>query len=485
MRLIGAHLPTLLIGLSRRLIARREREEKSGSAREMQPMGEARFASLSALAGAPVKHAVVAGGSSRHRQAFDLFQPLGEADSSRRLRTAFTPSQPVRTAAQLIGRASQLERAVSAIVQDRSHVVIFGERGRGKTSLANVVGETVSTYDFRVIRHACDADSSFGQIVAAVLAKVPARLLRRAIQEGEPWTLPAPDNIGVVEATNAFCSISAGRLLVLLDEFDRISSLDLKRQFVELMKNLSDAGARVTFLLVGVAQTLDDLLFLHRSIQRSLIPIHLPLLTQDDIEVLIRQGERMSGLSFTLQARSAITSFSVRSPYFAQLLCLHSGKAAVRAESATVEHSHVRCALQATAEELAYAHEDAYTRAVGGAAGGWKEELLYRAATRDSGPFGEFTAADLRPEGNEYDIEAEAAVDRALANLVSPEAGCLLRETHASDARSYSFSDPAMRLYILLRYALPRETGELDVTRDRLPTDTFPGERTSANHDSR
>ena len=49
------------------------------------------------------------------------------------LRNAFTPTRPQRSFRRLAGRKSELLRILQAIAENRAHVILFGDRGRGKT----------------------------------------------------------------------------------------------------------------------------------------------------------------------------------------------------------------------------------------------------------------------------------------------------------------------------------------------------------------
>lgn len=51
----------------------------------------------------------------------------------------FTPSTPVTTAELFAGRSSQMLRALDAIAERGRHVLLYGERGVGKTSLAQII----------------------------------------------------------------------------------------------------------------------------------------------------------------------------------------------------------------------------------------------------------------------------------------------------------------------------------------------------------
>src|SRR5258708_323800 len=55
------------------------------------------------------------------------------------LRDTFTPTRPKQNIELFYGRFEQLRCIIGAIEQQRAHVMIYGERGSGKTSLANVL----------------------------------------------------------------------------------------------------------------------------------------------------------------------------------------------------------------------------------------------------------------------------------------------------------------------------------------------------------
>jgi hypothetical protein len=63
--------------------------------------------------------------------------PLPEIkDLYERARATFIPSSPVREAGRLYGRDEQLEEVQRALLSPGQSVFIFGDRGVGKTSLA-------------------------------------------------------------------------------------------------------------------------------------------------------------------------------------------------------------------------------------------------------------------------------------------------------------------------------------------------------------
>ena len=87
----------------------------------------------------------------------------------------FTPAIPISEDDLFAGRADQVDKAIDAINQRGQHAVVYGERGVGKTSLANVLSSRlVSHSGAQAIapRVNCDATDNFSSLWHKVLAKV-------------------------------------------------------------------------------------------------------------------------------------------------------------------------------------------------------------------------------------------------------------------------------------------------------------------------
>ncbi len=249
--------------------------------------------------------AVVPGGPAFARQqATHDADPLSQANP---VRSPFTPTQPVQSGAALIGRRPQIERAIAAVETERAHVAIFGERGHGKTSLANIVAGLAEDAGYGVVRHACSAGGSFSDLIAAIVGKIPARYLHRVGADSQEETKSDhPPEWNVDTATMALERIRFGQVLIFVDEFDRLAAPNARRDMAELLKNCSDLGLRASFVLIGVAESLGDLLALHQSIHRNLVAIPMPLLTDADLSLLLTQGCERLGLRLEWEAEKLL-----------------------------------------------------------------------------------------------------------------------------------------------------------------------------------
>lgn len=93
--------------------------------------------------------------------------------------------------------------------------------------------------------------------------------------------------------------VSTTRVIMLLDEYDRIKSEDFKLAITETIKNFSDRAVRTQLLLVGVADTMEELIGLNPSIRRNVSGLQLRLLSDDDVDAMIRIGEEKRAFGFT------------------------------------------------------------------------------------------------------------------------------------------------------------------------------------------
>jgi hypothetical protein len=378
---------------------------------------------------------------------------------------AFTPTQPKQWSRLFAGRLRQVERVITAIEEERAHVVIYGERGLGKTSLSNIIAESAGQAGYHVLRCACSSGLGFEDMFREFLRQIPRRYMGapRPGQRLPPAheiesfdeLLPA-GQFGPTELTNALRHLGLEHFLFLIDEFDRVALPALKNNLAETIKNLSDVGARVTFVVVGVAHTLDELLGSHPSIQRNLISVHLPLMERSELQTLIRMGEKASGIRFDDIVRERIVLLSKGLPYYTQLLCLHSGRSALDRGSQVVEKEDLDRGVDIVLAEADPVVVRIYEMATRGERRDFVTEVVFAAAACRGDPYGAFTAesAAAVPVDAEGRRIPALTLHKALTALTTDEAGPMLaKQRNAAGEMRYQFINQTMRQYILLRQA--------------------------------
>src|SRR5579872_4745259 len=72
----------------------------------------------------------------------------------------FTPGPPINEVAAFAGRKAAIQRLQDTTIERARHAIIFGERGVGKTSLANIFHKPLNAPTRNVREIAVDADSA-------------------------------------------------------------------------------------------------------------------------------------------------------------------------------------------------------------------------------------------------------------------------------------------------------------------------------------
>ena len=274
------------------------------------------------------------------------------------LREAFTPTQPKTGRRRLIGRQAELERILQALNEDRAHVVLYSERGRGKTSLSNLAVQSLRRSGTIVARHTCEAGTTFDSLMRGLARDLPPALLAAQVNrgagadgEGCEAALP-PGELRPRDVAALPGRLACRGLVCLVDEFDRVADPLCRTRLADTIKLLSDRDAPLLFLIVGVSENLEQILGQHPSIQRSVVGLHLPLLTDRDVAQLITKGAREAGFAFQQTAIARIIVLARGMPYMAQLLGLRLTQAAAARGDTQVSEEDFDSAVARMAQDM-------------------------------------------------------------------------------------------------------------------------------------
>ena len=253
-----------------------------------------------------------------------------------KLRSAFTPSQPITDRRMFAGRLDVLTTLIRSIEDQRVHVIMYGERGIGKTSLVHVLTQAAEEARYIVVYCSCGAGSTFDEIFRAVAADIPllfhsgfAPTTNEAERGGTLADLLPATTLTPRLVADLFAKLTGTRVLVVLDEFDVCDSPEFRRNIAELIKNLSDRSIRTQLVIAGVAADLTELVEHIPSIRRNIFALQVPKMSATEVNHLVENGEELSGLTYDKSATDFIVFVANGSPYFASLLSHHSGLAAI------------------------------------------------------------------------------------------------------------------------------------------------------------
>jgi Cdc6-like AAA superfamily ATPase len=370
-----------------------------------------------------------------------------------RLRDAFTPSRPITRPQMFAGRTHILRSLIRAIEEQHLHVVIYGERGIGKTSLLNILADLAQNAKYLVRYVSCSEGAQFENTFRAILRDIPLLYHRdytptsdEAEQGKTLEDLAGSETLTVARATDILARLSNTRVVIILDEFDRALNPAFRASIAELIKSLSDRSIRVQLVIGGVAASLTELIDRIPSIRRNIYGMQIPNMSNEEIANLIQNGQSVSGLEFGPDVVRFITSLSCGSPYLASLISQYAGIIAVDRESKLVTRADVVQAIRQSLDEirsrlqptLHYRIDQAYADGLGSMLG-----LLACTALNAGGTLQPSTVKEL--------AATEGWQDGFLDNL--DKKYNLVSKIPGDPTGSYQFSDEGSPTYLWLRYA--------------------------------
>lgn len=412
----------------------------------------------------------------RHdKSAFPRFRmsPIGEiaprSESARfaqarvALRTVFTPAQPVTDRRLFAGRLEILQRLIEVIENRLSHVVVFGERGIGKTSLLHILADLATESRYVVVNGTCGAGSRFDEMFRKLLGGIPILYLKDVsptgpeVESGATLASRLPSGaFDARELSDLLSQITGTRILIILDEYDRLENEQFRQYTAELIKNLSDRAAPVQIIIAGVSSNLHELIGYIPSIRRSVIGLPMPHMTLEETRALMQLGEKNANVSFAPECVHLIHALSNGSPYMARLICHHSSGIALDGGRLNVTVSDIEVSLDRMVEEAEGRLTSATAQRVRRLDIGTQSALLGSIARVASTPDGWFSRSDLNA-GLASAAEGESAM-RLVETTLLP-AGLI--EIGAADPEPrYKFIDEGLPNYLWMMVARRQmETG--------------------------
>ena len=168
---------------------------------------------------------------------------------------------------------------IDAINQQGQHALIYGERGVGKTSLANVVSAFLASMGRArlIVPHInCDGTDDFSSIWRKVFQQITLSEDKQGLGfrpqvQTTLSSLSAGINAPITPDLVLSVSLSLPKnclFIPIIDEFDRLANAEATRAFTDTVKMLSDQSPKTTLILVGVAGTVEELIAEHQSVER-------------------------------------------------------------------------------------------------------------------------------------------------------------------------------------------------------------------------
>lgn len=411
---------------------------------------------------------------------------------------AFTPAKEVQDIDRFAGRAAALDSLAAALQAEGAQLILYGQRGIGKSSLSRVLTQMAindaaaisrletaphKKFDYLPIYITCDDSvTSVDRLCLRLLTDeqalapwIPFKVAERMSNQegGGKLGIKVIELSGKVsgsiterqtemeaDITSTFINacrqivtsgVAADGVLIVVDEFDRIAD---KSGIASILKALGPE--KVTFALVGVAADVRELIADHESVARQIADgtILVPPMDEDELAEIISRamGALDNKYSFDLPAIAWITRIARGHPFYVHLVGKHALLRAISQKTNLITETIAREALADIAfKGSAPIQEAAYKKAVGHSY--IREHILKKFASVD--------AEEVYTTNLYSDIARELGIDPSaisvyVGQLASEKYGAVLERTRD---RYYQFTDSLFKAYAAAR-PYERKTGD-------------------------
>lgn len=389
----------------------------------------------------------------------------------------FTPTTPARIA--YVDREQINDKLVNALQIPGKQLIVYGHSGSGKTTL--LVNKLNQIYERHITTH-CMKGMKFDQLVmdafdqlshyytsevvtankkteAADLSSTYL-MIQGKISSSETQELTKKEQrIIPPQLTSQALGklLGAAKCCWILEDFHKIEDAEKPRlsQMMKVFMDLSDSYEELKIIALGAVDTARQVVEYDKEMRNRVAEIPVDLMTEKEIESIVRKGELALNIEFQDGLVSLIAQYSNGLASVCHHLCLYMCQAAgitkTVPEKVVLTHSNFEDALKLYVEEASDSIRSLFDKALK-----QRRKTLYNHAAlvlealstfNERGSSRVYILKKIKKKEPKY---TEISLKSTINKLATEEYGALVRFDQT--AGLHSFSDPIYRAFALAHF---------------------------------
>ena len=266
-----------------------------------------------------------------------LTQP--EADFGAMIGKVLSPSRPLQSQEFLRGRDEQLSGIKKALYQPGRHVLIYGFRGVGKSSLAQTAAYALSIGADPILV-GCEAKSTLTTVIEDVINEAVNKnpTTEKKVKEAgasfssfgfggsiktttQVSAVTEPGSVNeAVRLIQYLCDHTQSKPVIVVDEFDQIRGENEQEAFTNFVKQISDKHVPARFIFCGIGDSVDAIMAAHGSADRYFHTVSLGQLPWEARFEIVAFAAEQLGIEIDDNTLYRIARISDGFPYFVHFI---------------------------------------------------------------------------------------------------------------------------------------------------------------------